>query len=533
MDRAVSAFPRGVYICAVALLFFAAAWVRFQLPRWPCADADTWGYLHPAISKLAGGPFQHTNTRNLVYPTFLLLVIAPARNLSAITFAHHLAGLAAGGLLLACWHQVARFVRVIPRGIYFAAGLVLAASFLFARTPLLFEQYIRPEAITPFVSLLNILFTLKFLEHRANGQRAAVLALFVLLNSLLLATLKIAFVFCAIFSVALVLFALFRRPGERLRNLPIIALPLLLALCYAAFEHHAAKQDRATEQLLPTTLFVIHANSILAEMDDAIARGDCAPYDCSWLATVSASAHRGINASRRLGKMGQTLQFDPDYLFYRDPEFKDWTTRFFAGDDRKRLDFFNHWYWRTLRRHPGLIVRKILDQLAVFYAPWNPSFSTKPASIVGAQYRTTVNSLAAHDAQAPPTAWWRDYIEAATILTTRTDSVAQPWIITLLNLLLAFVYLPILLCVVMISLLLLCWPEQRALYGTFAAISLFIFSYNLEHTLLTAVVHTMDNLRYSSMQLSMSLLAVFVGGAFLAEVGFGNFIETLRARRRT
>ena len=46
---------------ALLLVLLWAAQARAIWPRWPVADSDTWGYLHPAISGLTGGAFEHTN----------------------------------------------------------------------------------------------------------------------------------------------------------------------------------------------------------------------------------------------------------------------------------------------------------------------------------------------------------------------------------------------------------------------------------------------------------------------------------------
>jgi hypothetical protein len=58
------------YWTVIALLFAGAVWQRFKLLD-PIADPDTWGYLSPALRKLTGAEFGHTNGRNFVYPGFL------------------------------------------------------------------------------------------------------------------------------------------------------------------------------------------------------------------------------------------------------------------------------------------------------------------------------------------------------------------------------------------------------------------------------------------------------------------------------
>src|SRR5205823_4279547 len=71
-----SLFP-VCYWTVIALLFAGAVWQRFKLPLDPIADPDTWGYLSPALRKLTGAEFGHTNGRNFVYPGFLSLFSDP------------------------------------------------------------------------------------------------------------------------------------------------------------------------------------------------------------------------------------------------------------------------------------------------------------------------------------------------------------------------------------------------------------------------------------------------------------------------
>lgn len=82
----------------LGLLFGCAAVHRFKLPPWPFGEPDTWGYLHPAISKLSGGPFAHTDARNFLYPGFLFLILAATKSFAAITIVQHSLGLGTGAL---------------------------------------------------------------------------------------------------------------------------------------------------------------------------------------------------------------------------------------------------------------------------------------------------------------------------------------------------------------------------------------------------------------------------------------------------
>src|SRR5207237_8412157 len=94
---------RLFYWTLLALVFAGAIWQRFKLPLDPIADPDTWGYLSPALRKLTGAEFGHTNGRNFVYPGFVFLVLRLFADFRAITIAQHFLGLLAGAVfLLSC-----------------------------------------------------------------------------------------------------------------------------------------------------------------------------------------------------------------------------------------------------------------------------------------------------------------------------------------------------------------------------------------------------------------------------------------------
>jgi hypothetical protein len=118
------------YWSGVFILFAWAAWARFALPLDPIADPDTWGYLSPALRKLTGAEFGHTNGRNFIYPGFLYLLLRVFGDFRAITVAQHFFGLLAGGILLLTWRRARVFLPNPRVGHAIQAGLgLLAAAF--------------------------------------------------------------------------------------------------------------------------------------------------------------------------------------------------------------------------------------------------------------------------------------------------------------------------------------------------------------------------------------------------------------------
>jgi hypothetical protein len=134
-----------------------------------------------------------------------------------------------------------------------------------------------------------------------------------------------------------------------------------------------------------------------------------------------------------------------------------------------------------------------------------------------------VNSFAPYPQEITRLVLLSPYLDEARRFCGSPDKIRQPVTIRGINVLLALLYLPILLAVILSSILFVFSSRSRALWGAFAATSLFVFSYNFGHTLLTAILHTADNQRYSHMQFPMSLFAIFIGGLFLAEVALRRF----------
>ena len=77
------------------------------------------------------------------------------------------------------------------------------------------------------------------------------------------------------------------------------------------------------------------------------------------------------------------------------------------------------------------------------------------------------------------------------------------------------VYLPVFCAVLLASGLLLCSQKLRLAFGMLWPATLLIYSYNFGTCLETAIIHSLDNPRYVTVQFSFTLLAVFVRIYFL------------------
>ena len=188
-----NSFWRICYWIALVFVFAWAVWQRFTLPLDPIADPDTWGYLSPALRKLTGAEFGHSQARNFLYPGFLYFVLRGFGDFRAIAIVQHLLGMAAGGFLLLTWRRLRAFVPnpLVNPSLYDALGLVGTAIYLLASDTTRIETQLRPEGVCAFLISINLYFAVQFISysfllHRRAG--AVVCASATVLPSLLLAS---------------------------------------------------------------------------------------------------------------------------------------------------------------------------------------------------------------------------------------------------------------------------------------------------------------------------------------------------------
>src|SRR5438477_941099 len=196
------ALRRLFYWTLLALVFAWAIWQRFKLPLDPIADPDTWGYLSPALRKLTGSEFGHSNGRNFLYPGFLYLVLRTSGDFRAIAILQHLLGVAAGGILLLTWRRLRAFVpnSLVTSSLHDTLGLAGAAIYLLASETARIETQLRPEGLCAFLISINLYFTVQFiycsfLEYRRTAT--LVYGIATVFSSLLLASAKPSFWFVA------------------------------------------------------------------------------------------------------------------------------------------------------------------------------------------------------------------------------------------------------------------------------------------------------------------------------------------------
>jgi len=523
---------RWCYWGAVVLIFLWATWLRFFLPLEPLTDKDTWTYLSPALGKLIGGGFGHVPYgRSFVYPGFVYFLLRFLRDFRAIAIVQHLLGLFAGGLLLLTWRRARIFLSdpKLPPGGYDALGLLAVAAFLLASGPIHFEMKLRPEALGVFLVSVN-LYAITcfgvycFIENRPTA--AVAYGIMSVLSALLMADVKPSFVFVSIISMfPVALFFFMRRSIWQKAALGCgTALSVVLLLVP---EHFFSRSDPVSRWYLPTQLFVIHANLIRDQIGDDLKTDTALPYSQDWLARVHSELSNEIAKS---GVHYSTLGLNPDYLMYDPTSIVAKLRKAFGENFSTLSEFCWFYYWRIWLHRPLLVMKKIIRQFAIFYAPICPAYSREGSWMLANEYRSGVTALS----REPQRKVWELY-QPAVLFMNRAETLAQdapvvrhPRLVRLMLSILAGMYLTLFLSALALSLLVLTQKRRRRQLAGLALLVLFVYSYNAASCFEVAVVHTLQNPRYVTVQMFFTILAQFLALWFLVE-----FILERRHRLKT
>lgn len=505
-------------------LFVWAAWQRFALPLDPIADPDVWGYLSPALRKLIGAEFGHTDGRNFLYPGFVFLLLRVFGDFRAITVAQHILGLLAGVMLLLTWRR-ARVFRPNPRfgrAAYDGLGLLAAGIFLLATEPTRFETQLRPEGICAFLISLNLYFVVQFTARCfVEGRRRGVVGdgIGAIASSILLASVKPSFALVAIFALLPVALFFFRRGWFRqkaaLAGGAVVSATLLLLP-----ERFLSRDDEASQTFLPATLFVVHANLIRDQMAEDLEHKAAVPYSQEWLARIHAALGAEIAKSHAARpRHYPSLGFDPDYLMFNQSSIVAQLRRELGNDVPALCSFYRFCYARIWRQRPIRVLQKIVQQMEVFYTPMCPAYDRRRSWRLSDEYGYSMMLLGLDPYREtlmayPPAV---DFMRRTESLSRNAPVVLQPRPIQFLLLLLGGTYLPLLL--VALGLIGAVWwrRDRRQRLGWCAVLVLFGLFYNAISCLEVAIINSLEIRRYMTVQLFPVIFAQFFAVWFVLE----------------
>ena len=531
----VARVGRLAYWSAVAVIFAWAAWLRFRLPLDPIADHGTWGYLSPALRKLIGAEFGHTYGRNFIYPGFLFLLLRAFGDFRAITVAQHFLGLIAAGVLLLTWRRARAFVPDprVGRGGHYALGLLAAAVFLLASGPIRFETQLRPEGVCAFLFSINLYLVIQFvaccfIENRPTA--AAAYGIAAVFSSILLASVKPSFALVATVALLPISMFFFRR-GWLWQKIALGGGAVASAALLLLPEHFLSRNDEESQTLLPTALFVIHADLIRDQMAEDIQRNAKVPYSREWLGRVHSILSAEIGKSSAAGSVHySTLGFDPGYLMYNRSSIAPQLHKQFANNVSALCAFYWFYYWRIWQQRPFLVVKKIARQMAIFYRPVCPAYNSRKFWSLTDVYEWSIFSL---DSEPYRKIWatYRpavDFMNRTAVLAQSAPVIEQRAYIRKPLLFLAKTYLVSLFIALVVGAAVLFHKRRRRRVGWLAALVLFVYSYNLANCLEVAVLHSLHDPRYKTVQMFFTILAQFLALWFIVE-----FALEMRARAKT
>jgi hypothetical protein len=359
--------PKTV-ISLLLLVLGIAVWLRTLAPGIPISDPDTWGYLYPALSELAGLGFQQTHGRGIFYPLFLLVVLKFTNSFFSILVAQHVVGILSGLLWWAVWREWQKWLPSKISGVFWVQfiGLVFLVSYLWSANTIFYEQAIRPESIFPFLALLQIYFCMVYARAWWIGGSSWLLLVagsLAMLSAPICVSAKPSWGFAAGVPFALVATGVFFKNsnhGLATRVLPLV-IGFFLVFLWGRFLPSALGwiPDEQSKGFLPATLFTVHAPTVSKALHSRVQAGKSTPQEVAFLEKLDSR----IKESSLLEKTNyQILDHDPDYLFYHSDAI---ATLPDAGNAEKRRQYMFKSYFDALLIFPIDIATKIIKQLYV------------------------------------------------------------------------------------------------------------------------------------------------------------------------
>lgn len=360
----------GLVWSALTVIFVSAAWFRSLCPGIPISDPDTWGYLNPALSDLAGQGFQQTHGRGICYPLFVKWTLQFTGSFFAIPTLQHILGLISGMAWWAIWREWLKWLPIGWRNAFAIqiVGLFFLALYLWNANAIISEEMIRPEGVFPLLSLVQTFLCMIYARLRWKQEAplgsflAGVLAI---LTGVICVSVKPSWGLAGVVPIALALLGSlvpFSLGLLRRRVLPL-AFGLALVFAWSIFipKWTGWITDSSSRTFLPSTLVTIHAPIISKFLNSEARKGNLNDAEVAFLKNWD----RRLEESKKLTKTSyRILGYDPDYLMYHSDALK-------AIPDSKSAEekraFLMRIYIKSALSYPHLIFLKVLKQLPVAF----------------------------------------------------------------------------------------------------------------------------------------------------------------------
>jgi hypothetical protein len=355
-------------ISLLLLVLGIAIWLRSLAPGIPISDPDTWGYLYPALSELAGQGFQQTHGRGIVYPLFLLAVLKFTGSFFSIIFAQHIVGILSGLVWWAVWREWQKWLPTKLSGVFWvqSIGLVFVALYLWSANTIFYEQAIRPESIFPFLALVQIYFCMLYARAWWFGSSKWLIVMagsLAMLSAPICVSAKPSWGFAAGVPFLLVAAGVFFKSSNHSLIIRGLTLAIGFSMVFLWLKLLPSAlgwiPDERSKGFLPATLFTVHAPTISKAIHSRVQEGKSTPQEIVFLEKWDVR----IKESSHLEKMSyQILNHDPDYLFYHSDAIANLPD---AETAEKRRQYMFKAYFEAVINFPLDIARKIIKQLHV------------------------------------------------------------------------------------------------------------------------------------------------------------------------
>jgi hypothetical protein len=289
---------------------------------------------------------------------------------------------------------------------------------------------------------------------------------------------------------------------------------------------------------LPETLLSAHAELIEQQMGEDLASNAPLPFPREEVqAAYDMLGAELKKAPQVIAPQEETLtSYKPDYLLLEYIMYGNSFCKNFPAQMHLTAPQFGHfcmtWYLRAFLHHPGPMVVHAGGQLALFYAPKNPSYWLgKSMELSALQYARAPHLMAFATSLGAVTPMVTRYIEACTRLAGA--GVAIPQSRRLIEWLRYFSsrYNALLWIALGCTVLLVLPPVRRHYVWLFVALWL-AYSYNFGNSLTIAFVHSMEVNRYVRVQLIFTIFSQCVTLGLLLELAvFGVRAGLSRFRR--
>ncbi len=376
-----------------SIIFVNSLLLRLSIPSAPFLDADSGGYLGPAINYYAGSSFDLIWSRSFPYPLFLAGVLKAFGSLSYITIVQHLINL--GGLTL-LFFVILRTRRLFRES--FTNNLVSTASalvyaYLVFRTPSLiyFEHSVRPESIYPAVVATVIAAQLEFILAAVEGHRRRVLWLLpvlIILNIfsyLFRPNMGLAILLGPALAVAICLWL-----GIGIRKVAMAgAIGVSLALFTLILpDRYFGRNDTQRPLFLPLALVACHSNIILPLVKEDLRKLNFNRLNQSQMKLFYQALKAEVKSARRGFNPYPLLGVNPDSLMYSNQTMRKLLKSFETPQAFASVGYY--YFLQMLSRRPGAYIRKLGKQLSLVYGlSAHPVYGEAELNLIN-QYRISL-----------------------------------------------------------------------------------------------------------------------------------------------